>query len=78
MSKSAELPTRILFIGNSFTARNSMPELLAQLAVARGKHIEHALLSIGEDAGKEAEDLNPSLSRTLTENKSGGGVMENG
>ena len=47
MSKSAKSPTRILFIGNSFTARNDLPELLAQLAAARGKHIEYTLLSIG-------------------------------
>lgn len=47
MSKSAKSSTRILFIGNSFTARNDLPGLLAQLAAARGKHIEHALLSIG-------------------------------
>lgn len=47
MSKTAKFPTRILFIGNSFTARNDLPELLAQLAAARGKQIEHTLLSIG-------------------------------
>ena len=35
---------RILFIGNSFTARNGLPDLIAQLAAAHGKAIEHRLL----------------------------------
>jgi hypothetical protein len=47
MSKASKRPTRILFIGNSFTARNDLPGLLAQLAAARGVQIEQALLSIG-------------------------------
>jgi len=47
MSKSKQRPTRVLFIGNSFTARNDLPGLIAQLAAARGIEIEHALLSIG-------------------------------
>ncbi len=34
-------------MGNSFTARNDLPDLIAQLAGARGVQIEHALLSIG-------------------------------
>ena len=38
---------RILFIGNSFTARNNLPGLLAQLAAARGKQVEHRLISAG-------------------------------
>lgn len=38
---------RVLFIGNSFTARNNVPGLIAQLAEARGKHLEHKLISMG-------------------------------
>src|SRR5437763_3593579 len=37
----------ILFIGNSFTARNDVSGLLAQLAEARGKQVEHRLISAG-------------------------------
>ncbi len=47
MSKSKQRSTRVLFIGNSFTARNDLPGLIAQLAAARGLEIEHALLSMG-------------------------------
>src|SRR5947209_6607839 len=47
MSKSPRRPTRILFIGNSFTARNDLPSLIAELAKARGIGLEHKLLSIG-------------------------------
>ena len=38
---------RILFIGNSFTARNNLPALLARLANARGRTVEHRLISAG-------------------------------
>jgi hypothetical protein len=37
----------VLFIGNSFTARNDVPGLIAQLAAARGKSLEHRLISAG-------------------------------
>jgi hypothetical protein len=37
----------LLFIGNSFTARNNLPGLIAQLAAARGKAVEHRLISAG-------------------------------
>src|SRR5437762_355503 len=37
----------VLFIGNSFTARNDLPGLIAQLAAARGKGLEHRLISAG-------------------------------
>ena len=37
----------ILFIGNSFTARNNVPGLIGQLATARGKTFEHRLISAG-------------------------------
>jgi len=38
---------KILFIGNSFTGRNNVPALIAQLAVARGKEVQHRLISAG-------------------------------
>ncbi len=47
MAKVSKHSTRILFVGNSFTARNDLPDLVAQLGSARGVKIEHALLSIG-------------------------------
>ena len=36
-----------LFIGNSFTARNDVPGLIATLAAAHGKTLEHKLISAG-------------------------------
>jgi hypothetical protein len=41
------VPKKILFIGNSFTARNDLPGLIAQLAAAHGKTFEHRLISAG-------------------------------
>jgi len=38
---------RILFIGNSFTARNKMPDLVARLAESRGKQLQYRLISAG-------------------------------
>jgi hypothetical protein len=38
---------KLLFIGNSFTARNNLPGLIAQLAGARGKSLQHRLISAG-------------------------------
>jgi len=40
-------PRRILFIGNSFTARNDLPGAIARLAEARGHAQEHRLISMG-------------------------------
>ena len=37
----------VLFIGNSFTARNDLPGLIAGLAAARGKTLRHRLISAG-------------------------------
>jgi hypothetical protein len=37
----------VLFIGNSFTARNDLPGLVGQLADAVGLELRHKLLSIG-------------------------------
>ena len=41
------LALNILFIGNSFTARNDLPSLLATVAAERGLSIEHQLISAG-------------------------------
>src|SRR5437773_6623907 len=38
---------KILFIGNSFTARNDVPGIIESLANARGKQIDHRLISAG-------------------------------
>src|SRR5262245_59573228 len=40
-------PVSLLFIGNSFTQRNNLPELLAQLAAARNLSVRHELISVG-------------------------------
>jgi hypothetical protein len=40
-------PLKVLFIGNSFTARNNLPGLIAQLATARGRSLQHHLISAG-------------------------------
>src|SRR5262245_15397976 len=40
-------PLKVLFVGNSFTARNDLPGLVAKLAAARGKGLEHRLVSAG-------------------------------
>jgi hypothetical protein len=40
-------PLRVLFIGNSFTARNDLPGLVARLAAERGKELHHRLISAG-------------------------------
>jgi hypothetical protein len=40
-------PLKVLFVGNSFTARNDLPGLIARLAAAGGKALEHRLISAG-------------------------------
>lgn len=45
--KPEKTAQRILFIGNSFTQRNDVPGLVAELAAARGIVIEHDLISAG-------------------------------
>lgn len=45
--RSLTTPRKALFIGNSFTARNNVPELIAQLAAARGKQFDHRLIQAG-------------------------------
>src|SRR5262245_54437795 len=43
----ANASLKVLFIGNSFTARNDLPGLVARLAAARGKSLQHRLISAG-------------------------------
>lgn len=38
---------KVLFIGNSFTARNDLPGLVERIASAAGKGLEHRLISVG-------------------------------
>jgi hypothetical protein len=45
--KRASTPRKLLFIGNSFTARNDLPGLIAQLAEAWGHRLQHDLISAG-------------------------------
>jgi hypothetical protein len=40
-------PSNVLFIGNSFTARNDLPGLIAALAAAAGKPFRHHLVYAG-------------------------------
>jgi len=47
MAKSSQSTLNVLFIGNSFTARNDLPGLIAELAAGRGHRLKHQLLSIG-------------------------------
>jgi hypothetical protein len=47
---TAAAATKILFVGNSFTARNDLPGLLAQLARSpdgKGRTVEHRLIQAG-------------------------------
>src|ERR1044071_7876029 len=47
MASKAGGKMRILFIGNSFTARNNLPGLVAQLAASRGQQLEYRLIQAG-------------------------------
>jgi hypothetical protein len=38
-------PLKVLFVGNSFTARNDLPGLITLLARARGRVLEHRLIN---------------------------------
>ena len=46
MKKQSDM-NNILFIGNSFTARNNMPQLLADLAAARGCDVRYSMIQAG-------------------------------
>jgi hypothetical protein len=41
------LSLKVVFIGNSFTARNDLPGLIALLAEASGHRLQHQLISVG-------------------------------
>ena len=47
MSKRLAAERSVLFIGNSFTARNDLPGLIAHLAAATGKTLRYDLISAG-------------------------------
>jgi hypothetical protein len=49
LRRSADQPDalRVLFIGNSFTARNDVPGMIERMAAARGRAMEHRLISAG-------------------------------
>src|SRR3954454_18899209 len=47
VTKATPVALNVLFIGNSFTARNDLPGIIAQLAGSRGKRLEHHLISAG-------------------------------
>jgi hypothetical protein len=47
MATKTNVKMQVLFIGNSFTARNNLPELVAQMAAARGKQLQHQLIQAG-------------------------------
>jgi hypothetical protein len=46
-SNQGTAPLKVLFIGNSFTARNNLPAMIAELAAARGITMQHRLISAG-------------------------------
>ncbi|MCW5971294.1 MAG: hypothetical protein KIT57_22535 [Blastocatellales bacterium] len=45
--RSPSTPLNVLFIGNSFTARNNLPGLIAQLAESIGSRLQHRLITSG-------------------------------
>jgi len=45
--RSLTPPRSVLFIGNSFTARNDLPGMIATLAAAAGMDFEHQLINVG-------------------------------
>src|SRR5688500_8649075 len=47
MARPRHNSLKVLFVGNSFTARNDLPGLIARLAEARGFTLEHRLISVG-------------------------------
>ena len=47
MVKRLVVPLKVLFIGNSFTQRNDLPGLIAKLASARGREMQHQLITAG-------------------------------
>ncbi|MDX6279840.1 MAG: hypothetical protein QOH03_911 [Kribbellaceae bacterium] len=59
---------RILFIGNSFTARNNLPGLIAALAAERGITIDHKLISAGGASLRQHLNAGKALTELATGN----------
>jgi hypothetical protein len=59
---------RILFVGNSFTARNNLPGLIASLAAERGISIEHKLISAGGASLRQHLNAGKALAELATGN----------
>lgn len=59
---------RILFIGNSYTARNNLPGLLARLAAERGITVEHRLISAGGASLRQHLNADNALAEIATGN----------
>ncbi|HEY4569838.1 MAG TPA: hypothetical protein VIH10_10245 [Kribbella sp.] len=57
---------RILFVGNSFTARNNLPGLLKNLAAARGVYIEFKLIQAGGASLRQHLNAGKALSEIAT------------
>lgn len=47
MAKKRSARLKVLFIGNSFTQRNNLPDILARMAEAAGAALEWRLISVG-------------------------------
>lgn len=47
MTSKSVVKLHVLFIGNSFTARNNLPDLLVQMAAARGHQLRYELIQAG-------------------------------
>src|SRR5436309_10499138 len=47
MAARPSVPRDVLFVGNSFTARNDLPGLIAALAAAAGRPVRHQLVHAG-------------------------------
>jgi hypothetical protein len=59
---------RTLFIGNSFTARNNLPGLIAALAAQRGITVEHKLISAGGASLRQHLNAGKALAELATGN----------
>jgi hypothetical protein len=59
---------RILFIGNSFTARNNLPALITNLAAARDIPITHKLITAGGASLRQHLNAGKALAELATGN----------
>ena len=59
-------PTRVLFVGNSYTYYNSLPQMVEELAQAAGQEIEYRAFTRGGSTLLELE-LHPELRSLLNE-----------